>query len=70
MAPEYVMHGQFSFKTDVYSFGVLVLEIISGKKNSCFSDEDSMEGLLTFVSILCYYIGKKKQQNYDHILFH
>ncbi|KAF2531024.1 hypothetical protein F2Q70_00033630, partial [Brassica cretica] len=31
-----------------YSFGVLVLEIISGKKNSCFSDEDSMEGLLTF----------------------
>ncbi|CAN7027592.1 unnamed protein product [Brassica rapa subsp. trilocularis] len=48
MAPEYVMHGQFSFKTDVYSFGVLVLEIISGKKNSCFSDEDSMEGLLTF----------------------
>ncbi|KAL0764008.1 hypothetical protein Bca101_080159 [Brassica carinata] len=51
MAPEYVMHGQFSFKTDVYSFGVLVLEIISGKKNSCFSDEDSMEGLLTFVSM-------------------
>ncbi|KAL0891743.1 hypothetical protein Bca101_015726 [Brassica carinata] len=48
MAPEYVMHGQFSFKTDVYSFGVLVLEIISGKKNSCFSDEDSMEGLLSF----------------------
>ncbi|CAA7020663.1 unnamed protein product [Microthlaspi erraticum] len=48
MAPEYVMHGQFSFKTDVYSFGVLVLEIISGKKNSCFSNEDSMEDLLSF----------------------
>lgn len=51
MAPEYVMHGQFSFKTDVYSFGVLVLEIISGKKNSCFSNEDNMEDLLSFVSI-------------------
>ncbi|XP_010431834.1 PREDICTED: cysteine-rich receptor-like protein kinase 26 [Camelina sativa] len=48
MAPEYVMHGQFSFKTDVYSFGVLVLEIISGKKNSCFSNENSMEDLLSF----------------------
>ncbi|KAL9820340.1 putative cysteine-rich receptor-like protein kinase 26 RLK-Pelle-DLSV family [Arabidopsis thaliana] len=48
MAPEYVMHGQFSFKTDVYSFGVLVLEIISGKKNSGFSSEDSMEDLISF----------------------
>jgi serine/threonine protein kinase len=52
MAPEYVMHGQFSFKTDVYSFGVLVLEIISGKKNSGFSSEDSMGDLISFVSIL------------------
>ncbi|XP_018462442.2 cysteine-rich receptor-like protein kinase 27 isoform X1 [Raphanus sativus] len=34
MAPEYAMHGRFSVKTDVYSFGVLVLEIISGKRNS------------------------------------
>jgi serine/threonine protein kinase len=48
MAPEYVMHGQFSFKTDVYSFGVLVLEIISGKKNSGFSSEDSMGDLISF----------------------
>ena len=52
MAPEYVMHVQFSFKTDVYSFGVLVLEIISGKKNSGFSSEDSMGDLISFVSIL------------------
>ncbi|VYS63415.1 unnamed protein product [Arabidopsis thaliana] len=34
MAPEYAMHGRFSVKTDVYSFGVLVLEIITGKRNS------------------------------------
>ncbi|AES98412.2 cysteine-rich receptor-kinase-like protein [Medicago truncatula] len=34
MAPEYVMHGEFSVKSDVFSFGVLVLEIISGLKNS------------------------------------
>ncbi|KAJ4880829.1 hypothetical protein Rs2_37884 [Raphanus sativus] len=34
MSPEYAMQGQFSMKSDIYSFGVLVLEIISGKKNS------------------------------------
>ncbi|XP_021766697.1 uncharacterized protein LOC110731175 [Chenopodium quinoa] len=37
MAPEYAMNGQFSVKSDVYGFGVLVLEIVSGKKiNSKF----------------------------------
>ncbi|XP_073101312.1 cysteine-rich receptor-like protein kinase 43 isoform X1 [Elaeis guineensis] len=36
MAPEYVMHGSLSTKSDVFSFGVLVLELISGRKNSSF----------------------------------
>ncbi|KAJ4900056.1 Cysteine-rich receptor-like protein kinase 13 [Raphanus sativus] len=36
MPPEYICDGQFSMKTDVYSFGVLVLEIICGKKNMSF----------------------------------
>ncbi|KAK1593738.1 hypothetical protein QYE76_065931 [Lolium multiflorum] len=34
MAPEYVVLGHVSFKLDVYSFGVLILEIITGKKNT------------------------------------
>ncbi|KAM6585093.1 hypothetical protein CsatB_012095 [Cannabis sativa] len=36
MAPEYAMDGLFSVKSDAFSFGVLVLEIISGKKNRGF----------------------------------
>ncbi|KAM7461137.1 hypothetical protein LguiA_029258 [Lonicera macranthoides] len=40
MSPEYAMHGQFSVKSDVFSFGVLVLEIITGKKNSSFYQSD------------------------------
>ncbi|KAJ1280127.1 hypothetical protein BS78_04G207800 [Paspalum vaginatum] len=34
MAPEYFVHGQLTKKADVYSFGVLVLEIISGRRIS------------------------------------
>ncbi|XP_076918732.1 cysteine-rich receptor-like protein kinase 15 [Bidens hawaiensis] len=34
MSPEYAMHGRFSVKSDVFSLGVLLLEIISGKRNT------------------------------------
>ncbi|KAF0909147.1 hypothetical protein E2562_031898 [Oryza meyeriana var. granulata] len=34
MSPEYAMDGKLSFMQDVYSFGVLLLEIISGRHNS------------------------------------
>ncbi|XP_054776911.1 cysteine-rich receptor-like protein kinase 44 [Prosopis cineraria] len=34
MSPEYAMHGQFSEKSDVYGFGVIILEIISAKRNA------------------------------------
>ncbi|KAL8510410.1 hypothetical protein ACS0TY_017286 [Phlomoides rotata] len=36
MAPEYAMAGKFSVKSDVFSMGVVLLEIVSGKKNSGF----------------------------------
>ncbi|XP_019057298.1 PREDICTED: cysteine-rich receptor-like protein kinase 29 [Tarenaya hassleriana] len=48
MAPEYAMHGQISAKTDVFSFGVLVLEIISGKRNNEPQDGECPEYLLTY----------------------
>ncbi|CAN6250286.1 unnamed protein product [Urochloa humidicola] len=34
MSPEYAMEGAFSVKSDTYSFGVLILEIVSGLKIS------------------------------------
>ncbi|KAE8728667.1 G-type lectin S-receptor-like serine/threonine-protein kinase [Hibiscus syriacus] len=48
MAPEYAMEGLFSVKSDVFSFGVLLLEIISGKKNNGFHLAERGESLLTF----------------------
>ena len=37
MAPEYVLHGHLSVKVDVYSFGILLLELMSGRKNINFN---------------------------------
>ncbi|KAM3749448.1 hypothetical protein ACB098_05G185900 [Castanea mollissima] len=48
MAPEYAYHGHFSVKSDVFSFGVLVLELICGQKNSHFGNKENGEDLLTY----------------------
>ncbi|KAF9614553.1 hypothetical protein IFM89_019300 [Coptis chinensis] len=48
MAPEYAMHGKFSVKSDVFSFGVLVLEIISGQKINSFYESELGEDLLSY----------------------
>ncbi|XVF24081.1 hypothetical protein REPUB_Repub13aG0096400 [Reevesia pubescens] len=48
MAPEYAMHGQFSVKSDVFSFGVLILEIVCGQRNNCFRNGDNVEDLLSY----------------------
>ncbi|XXG84034.1 hypothetical protein AAC387_Pa10g1648 [Persea americana] len=41
MAPEYLVRGQLTEKADVYSFGILVIEVISGKRNSAYTAEES-----------------------------
>ncbi|EHA8586209.1 cysteine-rich receptor-like protein kinase 10 [Cocos nucifera] len=46
MAPEYVMHGSLSTKADVFSFGVVVLELVSGQKNSSFVPNQEAQSLL------------------------
>ncbi|KAK7327995.1 hypothetical protein VNO77_22089 [Canavalia gladiata] len=48
MAPEYAMEGFFSEKSDVFSFGVLLLEIVSGRRNSSFYNDEHSLSLLGF----------------------
>jgi hypothetical protein len=54
MAPEYASEGIFSIKSDVFSFGVLVLEIIAGKRNSGFHQHGDFLNLLGYVSLFLY----------------
>lgn len=63
MSPEYAMDGVFSMKSDIYSFGVLVLEIITGKRNRGFYEEDLDLNLLRYVS------NSNKQHNYCNCFF-
>lgn len=42
MAPEYAMDDIFSIKSDVFSFGVLLLEIVSGRRNTGFYHSNSL----------------------------
>ncbi|KAL9156046.1 hypothetical protein ABFS82_09G046800 [Erythranthe guttata] len=46
MAPEYAIDGKFSVKSDVFSLGVVLLEIVSGKKNRGFNNHDNCHTLL------------------------
>ncbi|KAF7814270.1 G-type lectin S-receptor-like serine/threonine-protein kinase CES101 isoform X2 [Senna tora] len=55
MSPEYAMNGIVSIKTDVFSFGVLLLEILSSKKNNSRYDLDHHPlNLIGYVSFLNY----------------
>ncbi|XP_060214662.1 G-type lectin S-receptor-like serine/threonine-protein kinase At4g27290 isoform X2 [Lycium barbarum] len=46
MAPEYAIDGLFSTKSDVFSFGIVILEIISGRRNTGFFREEEASNLL------------------------
>ncbi|KAL2589728.1 hypothetical protein AAZV13_13G246900 [Glycine max] len=46
MAPEYATDGLFSVKSDVFSFGVLLLEIISGKRSRGYYNQNHSQNLI------------------------
>lgn len=50
MSPEYAMQGRFSTRSDVFSFGILLLEIVSGKRNASFYQSQLDEDLVGYVS--------------------
>lgn len=54
MAPEYAMRGYLTDKADVYSFGIVALEIVSGKSNTNYRPKEEFVYLLDWVFAIHY----------------
>ncbi|KAK1353942.1 putative LRR receptor-like serine/threonine-protein kinase [Heracleum sosnowskyi] len=52
MAPEYAMRGYLTDKADVYSFGIVALEIVSGKSNTKCAPKEEFVYLLDSAYVL------------------
>ncbi|XP_039686619.1 probable leucine-rich repeat receptor-like serine/threonine-protein kinase At3g14840 isoform X2 [Medicago truncatula] len=52
MAPEYAMHGYLTDKADVYSFGIVALEIVSGRSNTMYRLKEEAFYLLEWAHLL------------------
>ncbi|XP_048129589.1 probable leucine-rich repeat receptor-like serine/threonine-protein kinase At3g14840 [Rhodamnia argentea] len=52
MAPEYAMHGYLTDKADIYSFGVVALEVVSGRSNSSSQNKEEFFYLLDWARFL------------------
>lgn len=66
MAPEYIMRGQLTEKVDVFSFGVLLMEIVTGKLTTSRSRSGTMFFLLDEVRNA--YIKALETSNEEHLL--
>lgn len=53
MAPEYAQKGHISDKSDVYSFVVVVLEVVHGKSNTASRPDSEEIYFVDWVIILC-----------------
>lgn len=62
MAPEYVVHGHLTEKADVYSFGVLLLEILTGQR--CSNGTGAKPGQFFLAKIWSHY----KAETVDEIM--
>lgn len=57
MAPEYALRGYLTDKADVYSFGIVALEIVSGRSNTNYRPKEESVYLLDWVNhTLLYWV--------------
>lgn len=49
LAPEYFMYGKVSNKIDVYAYGVVLLELLTGRKPICDEKPKGQESLVMWV---------------------
>lgn len=56
MAPEYALLGYLTYKADIYSFGVVALEIVAGKNNMKYRPNEDFVCLLDWVRGFLSYV--------------
>jgi serine/threonine protein kinase len=54
VAPEYAMTGHLLVKSDVYSYGVVLLELLTGRRPVDMSQPSGQENLVTWVTLLSF----------------
>uniref|UniRef100_M8C758 non-specific serine/threonine protein kinase n=1 Tax=Aegilops tauschii TaxID=37682 RepID=M8C758_AEGTA len=66
IAPEYLSTGQSSEKTDVFGFGILLLELITGQTALEFGKSSNQKGaMLDWVNSLSYSYGTVKKMHQE-----
>ncbi|GLT57856.1 hypothetical protein SLA2020_307980 [Shorea laevis] len=68
MAPEYSVDGLFSVKLDVFSFGMLLMEIVSGTKNRRIYHSDHSVNLIGHLSAWGLWKGGNPLELVDQFL--
>lgn len=52
MAPEYALRGYLTYKADIYSFGLVALEIVAGKSNMKYRPNENYVCLVEWVRFI------------------
>ncbi|KAL4581854.1 hypothetical protein LXL04_006388 [Taraxacum kok-saghyz] len=68
LAPEYLEEGYVTTKTDVYAFGVVLLELITGKKAVYENDDDGEEVMLAEEMLSIMGDGKNGKDQVNYII--
>ncbi|KAE8716170.1 hypothetical protein F3Y22_tig00110156pilonHSYRG00507 [Hibiscus syriacus] len=69
MAPEYLAHGQLTEKAEIYSFGVLLLEIVMGKQNNMSKTTEFSDSIVA-VAWKRFQVGTVEEIYDQNLTFH